>query len=393
MRKTLCLSTLLVLLITLAGCHHNKINYNAPLPQGQLALVKIDPSQYPDFSFSQTDLSRLNRALDYSLQYLRTRSSQQFFPYLDISHDRAVNTLLELKQIINDPSQAAQINSIVRQRFDVYKSIGAPDPEKAGGYTGEVQYTGYYTPIYEASATRTGEYQYPLYKRPTDLYNDPTGTMASRRTADGQYVLYYTRDQIEHSGVLAGHELVWLKSRWDAYVITVQGSAILHMTDGRTLEIGYSANNGYPYTSPGRQMLADRAISEDQLSLHGLSDYFQAHPEAMDKYLDINQRYVFFAIRPGGPFGCLNVPVTPFATIATDKAVYPRALMSFVVVQLPAQQEGQFVDWKGFMLDQDAGGAIRAAGRSDIYMGIGPAAGQLAGRQLQTGTLYYLAIK
>lgn len=393
MRHLFYLTPLLLIFLFIAGCRHNKIDYNAPLPEGQLALVKIDPSQYPDFSFDQTDVSRLNRALDYSLQYLHTKSSQQFFTYLDISHDRAVRTLEALKQIINDPSQRADINNIIRQRFDVYKSIGAPDPEKAGGYTGQVLFTGYYTPIYDASATRTGEYQYPLYKRPPDLFNDPTGTMASRRTTDGQYVLYYTRDQIEHSGVLAGHELVWLKSRWDAYVITVQGSAILHLTDGRTLEIGYSANNGYPYTSPGRQMLADHVITEDQLSLHGLSDYFQAHPEAMDRYLDINQRYVFFAIRPGGPFGCLNVPVTPFATIATDKAVYPRALMAFAVVPLPAQQAGQFAPWRGFMLDQDTGGAIRAAGRSDIYMGIGPAAGQLAGRQLQAGALYYLAIK
>jgi membrane-bound lytic murein transglycosylase A len=393
MRSLLAFAVLLCL-IGLAGCHHNKpIDYNQPLPEGQLALVKIDPSQYPDFSFAQTDVSRLNRALDYSLQYMRTKSSQQFFPYLDITHERAVSTLMALKQIINDPSQRSDINQVIRQRFDVYKSIGAPDPAIAGGYTGQVLFTGYYTPIYDASETRQGEYQYPLYKRPADLLNDPTGTMASRRTADGQYVLYYTRGEIEHSGVLAGHELIWLKSRWDAYVITVQGSAIVHLTDGRTLEIGYSANNGYPYTSPGKTMLAEGVITQDQLSLHGLADYFQAHPEAMDKYLDINQRYVFFAVRPGGPFGCLNVPVTPFATVATDKAVYPRALMTFLIVPLPAEQEGQFANYRGFMMDQDAGGAIRAAGRSDIYMGIGPAAGQIAGRQLQAGQLYYLAVK
>src|ERR1700761_2955248 len=105
MRKFLAFTATLGL-FTLVGCKPNRpIDYNKPLPEGQLALVKIDPSQYPDFSFSQTDVSRLDRALDYSLQYLRTKSSQQFFPYLDISHDRAVNTLMALKQIINDPAQ------------------------------------------------------------------------------------------------------------------------------------------------------------------------------------------------------------------------------------------------------------------------------------------------
>ena len=166
----------------------------------------------------------------------------------------------------------------------------------------------------------------------------PPAPWPPARTADGQYVLYYTRGEIEHNGVLAGHELIWLKSRWDAYVITVQGSAIVHLTDGRTLEIGYSANNGYPYTSPGRQMVADGVITEDQLSLHGLADYFQAHPEAMDKYLDINQRYVFFANRPGGPFGCLNVPVTPTSQPSPPikLRLIPAPLMTFSIVPLPS---------------------------------------------------------
>ena len=49
--------------------------------------------------------------------------------------------------------------------------------------------------------------------------------------------------------------------------------------------------------------------------------------------------------------------------------------------------------FRGFMLDQDTGGAIRAAGRTDIYMGTGPGAEELAGRQLNEGELYYLAVK
>jgi membrane-bound lytic murein transglycosylase len=46
-----------------------------------------------------------------------------------------------------------------------------------------------------------------------------------------------------------------------------------------------------------------------------------------------------------------------------------------------------------FMLDQDRGGAIRSAGRCDIYMGVGDGAEQMSGRQLSPGKLYYLAIK
>jgi membrane-bound lytic murein transglycosylase A len=47
----------------------------------------------------------------------------------------------------------------------------------------------------------------------------------------------------------------------------------------------------------------------------------------------------------------------------------------------------------GFALDQDAGGAIRAAGRCDVYMGVGDRAGELAGGTYREGQLYYLFIK
>jgi membrane-bound lytic murein transglycosylase len=45
------------------------------------------------------------------------------------------------------------------------------------------------------------------------------------------------------------------------------------------------------------------------------------------------------------------------------------------------------------VLDQDTGGAIRAAGRCDVYMGEGDEAGQLAGQTYQEGRLYYLFAK
>ena len=45
------------------------------------------------------------------------------------------------------------------------------------------------------------------------------------------------------------------------------------------------------------------------------------------------------------------------------------------------------------MLDQDTGGAIRTAGRADIYMGIGPDAEWVAGRTKNPGQMYYLFVK
>ena len=45
------------------------------------------------------------------------------------------------------------------------------------------------------------------------------------------------------------------------------------------------------------------------------------------------------------------------------------------------------------MVAQDTGGAIRAPGRCDVYMGLGDQAGQRAGATCQEGRLYYLFLK
>jgi membrane-bound lytic murein transglycosylase A len=46
-----------------------------------------------------------------------------------------------------------------------------------------------------------------------------------------------------------------------------------------------------------------------------------------------------------------------------------------------------------FLFDQDTGGAIRTAGRADLYLGIGPEAEEAAGRTKIEGQLYYLFLK
>jgi membrane-bound lytic murein transglycosylase A len=250
-------------------------------------------------------------------------------------------------------------------------------------------FTGYYTPTFDASLTRGGEYQYPLYKRPADLVTEEGGERAGRKTDRGT-VPYFTRQEIEGAHSLDGQELVWLTSRWNAYVVTVQGSGRLRLPDGKIIEVGYAGTNGYAYTSPGRQMVKDGVIPADQLSFDAMRNYFQANPAAMDKYLWLNQRTTFFTETRGGPFGSINVPVTAFATIATDKSVYPAGMVAFVNV--PVSYAGKNLTGK-FMMDQDRGGAIRSAGRCDIYMGVGEGAEQMSGRQLSAGRLYYLALK
>jgi membrane-bound lytic murein transglycosylase A len=214
------------------------------------------------------------------------------------------------------------------------------------------------------------------------------------RNIDGRLVPYPTRREIEATGMLRGSELVYLQSPLDAYIVQVNGSAKLNLPDGRTLYVGYAGTNGLQYTSIGRLLVANGVLKEHEVNLPAIRRYFTEHPEQLDEYVLQNDRYVFFREYDGSnwPAGSLGFRVEPMRSLATDKEIFPRGSVVLVDTTLPGtgQTPQPFVQ---LMVDQDTGGAIRAAGRADIYLGQGPHAEDLAGRQAATGRLFYLLLK
>ncbi len=140
------------------------IEYTRELPPGQKALRKLAPQDYPDFEHTPLDRDALVRSIDNSLRYLQTPSSSAYFPYLDITHERAIATLHALRDMTDTFVSPRQWNIAIRENYEVYQSVGALRPD-GDGYTRMVLFTGYFTPIYEASRTRTSEYAWPLYAR------------------------------------------------------------------------------------------------------------------------------------------------------------------------------------------------------------------------------------
>jgi membrane-bound lytic murein transglycosylase A len=398
MRRSFLLLIALILSSTiLVGCHQKQAqvvleppkDYERQLPPGQLALRKItNPADIPDFTNGCFDVSNLSQAIDRSLNYMSKPSSKNFYPYGDITHAHAVASLKAFQQLIDSGQRGRELDQAIRDRFDVYMSVGCDD-------RGTVLYTGYYTPILDGSQTKSAVYQYPLYKAPNDLVKNDVGDVLGRRTDSGDIVPYPARAEIESSNMFAGNELVWLSDSFEAYIAHVQGSAKIRLPGGKIIGIGYAGNNGHEYKSVGKQLVTEGKISADRLSLVTMIEYFKAHSMMVRQYTDLNPRYVFFRNEEGDPRGSLNEPVTPFRTIATDKSIYPRACLAFLDTRMP-RKIGQQVytdPYKGFVLDQDTGGAIRAPGRCDVYMGIGDDAGKLAGTTYNEGKLYYLFLK
>ncbi len=363
--------------------------YDRPLPPGELALRKItDPGALPNFTAACRNTKDLRQALAHSLSYLSKPSSRRYYPYGDITHERAVASLAAFAALLDSGMSARQLDAAIRERFDVYTSVGWDG-------SGTVWFTGYYTPIFDGSLSPTARFRYPLYAQPVALVKTEEGAVLGLRGADGAIRRCPSRQDLEQSGMLAGTELVYLADPFEAYVAHVQGSARLRLGDGRTVTVSYTANNGHEYISVGNLLVRDGRIPAGELSLQTMIDYFRANPQVIYEYVWQNPRYVFFIFSEGAPHGSLNEPVTPLRTIATDKTVFPRAALALVTTNLPQPYYGsvQQTPYSGFALDQDTGGAIRAAGRCDLYMGIGDEAGRVAGYTQQEGRLYYLFLK
>jgi membrane-bound lytic murein transglycosylase A len=356
-------------------------DYDRPLPPGQFALRKLtDTSMYPKFGdgWYRAKGLGLREAVQHSIDYLGAPSSKKYFPIGPISHEKVVESLTLFIDVLDQANSPQALDDLIRQNFDVYISVGYDND-------GTVLFTGYYSPIFDGSLTPTEQFRYPLYRLPPEIQKDENGEVVGGP--------WQTRQEIEQSHMLDGQEIAWVGDRFEAYVVTVQGSGFIRLPDGTLHEIGYSGHNGHEYTPIGRMLVADGKIDRHRLSLAAMIRHFKQYPQDLDQYLYQNKRYVFFQDSKGGPYGCLGKPVTSFHSLATDKDIFPRAALTFLDTRIPQESGSKMQTYRSFALDQDRGAAIRAPGRCDIYMGVGDAAGQRAGFTYSEGKLYYLFAK
>jgi membrane-bound lytic murein transglycosylase A len=339
-----------------------------------------------DTDLGQGDREALLTSIDNSLAYLQTpgsRTAYQNYAVAGVTHSRVQRSLNRFRTLVVQSQSAQALQQAVAAEFDLYTAAGNDGQ-------GTVAFTGYFEPTYAASRTPDETYRYPIYQSPSNLdqWPDPQPTRLELEGSDGLQA---------DKGPLAGLEIAWLPNRLQAFLIQVQGSARLEMTDGSTLSVGYDGRTNYPYISMGRLLIDDGIIPEDELSLPVLIEYFEQNPAALDRYLPRNNRFVFFKATNGAPAtGSLGFPVTAGRSIATDKSVMPPGALALISLPLPQRGENGEIEvspTSRFVLDQDTGGAIKGAGRVDLFVGTGTEAGEIAGLMNNTGALHYLLLK
>ncbi|HED65903.1 MAG TPA: murein transglycosylase [Planctomycetes bacterium] len=363
--------------------------WGRPLEEGAPALLPLGwGDSFPDVSQDWEERDDLLASLDLSIQWTRRKSSEAFFPIAGITHARALASLERFRELLETSYGPEEFQRAVEDEFVAYKSAGWD------GRGGGVLFTAYCTPILEGSLTHEPGYDSPLYALPPDLVKGPHGEVLGWETSLGRVSTYPSRGAIEAGALLAGRglELVWLRDPIDAYIAHVNGSAFVRLTDGSMLRLGYAGKNGRTYRSLGKALEADGKIPRGQASLPAIRAWAaNASPDELAEYLNRNESYVFFTPIEGNPHGSLDVEVSAGRSIATDKTLFPRGALVYVEADPEQARSGAPVN--RIYLDQDTGGAIRTAGRADLYLGVGEEAEAVAGRTKIEGQLYYLFLE
>jgi membrane-bound lytic murein transglycosylase A len=332
------------------------------------------------------DKRELLIAIEHSLRYLISSdatTAYQKYPVAGITKERVFRSLVRFRQLVLSSRSAAELEAAVKREFVFYQSVGRDG-------SGDVLFTAYYEPVYAASRVPTNEYRYPIYRRPPNLesWSKPHPT---RKDLEGEDGLQGSK------GRLRGLELFWLRSRLEAYLVHIQGSARLQLTDGTQTSVGYADNTAYNYNSIGRELVNDGKLSLKNSTLPKILGYFNEHPKELNKYLPRDRSFVFFKENYGAPAtGSISVPLTASRSIATDKSLMPPGALALIHASIPFKTAKGVMEHRTvsrYVLDQDTGGAIQGAGRVDYFLGTGAIAGERAGVTVADGQLYYLLLK
>jgi membrane-bound lytic murein transglycosylase A len=369
-----------------------------PVVQPALQEIAIDPSCKPARGCigwdeqifwargKKGDRVSLLKSIDYSLRFLETEkaiASYQNYPVPGITRERVRKSLQRFRELVVSSKSVDQLQTAVRKEFAFYRSIGNDG-------NGTVKFTAYYEPVYTASRTKTSVYKYPIYRLPTDFekWAKPHPKRIDLEGKDGL---------LGNKSPIRGYELVWLRDRFDAYMIQIQGSAQIKLTNGSNTSVGYAGGTEYPWTSIGKELIKEGKLAKEKATMPGIIQHFHSHPQDMNEYLPRWERFVFFKETNATPAtGSINVPVTAERSIATDKSIMPPGALALIYNSFPYPTTGGRLVPRSvsrYVLDQDTGSAIKGPGRVDYFMGTGKLAGDRAGISGGNGQLYYLLLK
>lgn len=241
--------------------------------------------------------------------------------------------------------------------------------------------TGYYEPILQGARQRYGVYQTPLYRYPYKKGTNHTTRVLPRR------------EELLQSSMLEGEELVYVDDPVEAAFLQIQGSGRVQLADGGEMRIGFAGSNNQPFQSIAKWLLERREITPAQATMQGIKAWARANPSKREAMLNANPRFIFFRELPAdgsnNASGSLGIPLIAERSLAVDPAFIALGAPIFLSTTRPLSNQ----PLQRLMFAHDTGSAIKGRVRADFYWGVGAAAGELAGRMRQQGSLWVLLPK
>jgi membrane-bound lytic murein transglycosylase A len=237
------------------------------------------------------------------------------------------------------------------------------------------KFTGYYTPIIEASHHRDETFRYPIYRSPMS----------------GKLRLL-SRKAIS-AGALSnkGFEIAWTNDPVGYFYMQVQGSGILKYKNGHRVSLTFDGTNEKRFGKIS-QYMAKKGYLNGNLGREAIQNWLYKNPSKLNYVLNQNPRYVYFKKTHKDFLTASGLPLVKGHSIAVDTNYTPFG--SVVLAQVPIiNSKGQTLgtEWK-LLLPKDRGSDINGAARIDVYTGQGEAA-RLTANRLTGNHRAYVLIK
>jgi membrane-bound lytic murein transglycosylase A len=265
-------------------------------------------------------------------------------------------------------------------------------------------FTGYFEIEIRGARERNGQFATPIYRLPGDrvsvnlgeFQSDLKGRRLVGRLEGRKLVPYHSRDAIQ-DGALDGRELelLWIDDPVDVFMLHVQGSGRVVLSDGSVIRVGFAGHNGHDYASIGRALIERKELEQGKADWPAIRGWIENNPDKAAALFAVNPRYVFFQALDGlpaeaGPLGAQGVPLTPERSLAVDPHYVPLGLPVWLDTVWPNEPDRPL---RRLFVAQDTGGAIKGVVRGDVFWGYGAPALALAGKMRSKGRYYLLLPK
>ena len=209
--------------------------HESQIPKKQTKLISTPtPSWEPSFSIGDDlDGASLIEAAENHLQLLNHTlpEKQWILGNRTVSNSQLKETLKAFLNLLRQNLPLKKFQRRILEDFEIISPNGKSNRKTL--------FTGYYTPVIEASRTRAPGYKYPIYEKPQNLAR--TRYIYRQRYKGEPYARLFftegpnfTREDIDGRHLLDNRhlEIAWVKDDMDRYFLHIQGSGLLQFPDG-----------------------------------------------------------------------------------------------------------------------------------------------------------------